>query len=151
MKKLLSLLVSSLLSLFLFGCVTASDHYNSLPDQSINNKNKITVGIVQKEISQGMTETQVAQALGAPNIVSSDSPGEETWIYDKISTTNVYSKSSGGISTLFLGWTGNVAGGGGAGYSASSGASSTSQQTLTIIIKFKGGKVSEFFYHSSSF
>lgn len=151
MKRLVFFLFIATTSFYLFGCATASDNYNSLPNQSINNKNKLTVGVVQKKISQGMTESQVAEALGAPNIVSSDSPGKETWIYDKISTTNVYSKSSGGINTLFLGWGGNIAGGGGAGYSASSGASSTSQQTLTIIIKFEGGKVSEFLYNSSSF
>ena len=111
----------------------------------------MTVGIVQKEIRKGMTQTAVAQVLGSPNIVSSDGPGQETWIYDKISSDTAYSTSSGGVQTLILGWGGSVAGGMASGYNESSGAVTRTQRTLTVIIKFKKGKVDDFSYHSSQF
>ncbi len=42
----------------------------------------MTVGIVQKEIRIGMSQADVAAALGSPNIVTRDSEGKETWIYE---------------------------------------------------------------------
>lgn len=102
--------------------------------------NRLTVGTVQKEIKKGMSGAEVAEALGSPNIVSTDEQGREVWIYDKISTDRVQSESSG-YGTLIL-----------FGYSGSAGASSTSQQTLTIIIKFDNDKkVRDFAYHTSRF
>lgn len=102
--------------------------------------NRLTVGTVQKEIRKGMSGAEVAEALGSPNIVSTDEQGREVWIYDKISTDRVQSESSG-YGTLIL-----------FGYSRSAGASSTSQQTLTIIIKFDHDKkVRDFAYHTSRF
>jgi hypothetical protein len=87
-----------------------------------------------------MTGGQVAEVLGSPNIVSTDEKGREVWIYDKISTNKVYSKSSGYGTILILG------GGGEAG------ASSTSQRTLTIIVKYnEDSKVRDIAYHSSKF
>ncbi len=101
---------------------------------------RLTVGTVQKEIRKGMSGAEVAEALGSPNIVSTDEQGREVWIYDKISTDRVQSESSG-YGTLIL-----------LGYRGSAGASSTSQQTLTIIIKFDvDKKVRDFAYHTSRF
>ena len=102
--------------------------------------NRLTVGTVQKEIKKGMSGAEVAEALGSPNIVSTDEQGREVWIYDKISTDKVQSESSG-YGTLIL-----------FGYRGSAGSSSTSQQTLTIIIKFDSDKkVRDFAYHASRF
>ena len=101
---------------------------------------RLTVGTVQKEIRKGMSGAEVAEALGSPNIVSTDEQGREVWIYDKISTDRVQSESSG-YGTLIL-----------LGYRGSAGASSTSQQTLTIIIKFDNDKkVRDFAYHATRF
>lgn len=47
----------------------------------------LTVGIVQKCIHNGMHQDEVAIALGSPNIVTQDSNGKETWIYDKMSAS----------------------------------------------------------------
>lgn len=92
---------------------------------------QLTVGKVQKEIKKGLSGAEVAAILGSPNIVSTDELGREVWIYDKISSSKVY--SSGG---LFI----------------DTGASSTSQQTLTIIIKYDDKKiVRDFAYHTSKF
>jgi hypothetical protein len=46
----------------------------------------MTVGKVQKEIRVEMSSADVAQALGSPNIVSTDEERREVWIYDKIAT-----------------------------------------------------------------
>ena len=95
-----------------------------------------------------MSAAGVASVLGSPNIVTGDNQGQETWIYDKISSDVTYSRSSGTIVGLIFG-----SSGGGAGIGTSSaGSKSTSQRTLTVIIKFDGdNKVSGFSYHSSRF
>ena len=131
------LFCSMLLSAFIIGCQTADQH-QAYVNSAVPEK-QMTMGVVQKEIREGMQQSEVLKALGSPNIVTRDSDGTETWGYDKVSTDTVVSKDSGGVNILILG------------YSAQSGAKSTRQRTLTVIIKFKGGVVDEFSYHSSSF
>jgi len=121
-----------------------------------NEGDRLTVGKVQREIRVGMASADVIEALGSPNVVSTDEKRREVWVYDKISTENVYSTSSGGVSALilagFVGGSGAGGGGGSTGYSQGAGASSTSQRTLTIIIKFdEENKVRDFAYRQSSF
>lgn len=141
------------LSIFLIilvtSCQTAAQHQSELHSTK---ERDMTVGTVQKEIREGMSAADVAIALGSPNIVTKDSDGDETWIYDKIASEASYSKSSGGVSggaggvavaTLLLGF---------GSYSKSSGATATTQRTLTVVIKFnKDNKVKSFSYHSSKF
>ena len=136
-------------ALALTGCQTASSHRGQVQDDSTD---RMTVAKVQKEIRVGMSGADVAQALGSPNIVSTDEERREVWIYDKIATDHAYSSSSGGVSALFLGFGPGVAGAGGGSATSASGASSTSQRTLTVIIKFDTvGKVRDFAYHTSRF
>jgi len=144
---------SSLALVWMSGCMTAAQHQQTLHSTQ---EREITVGIVQKEIRVGMSQADVVAVLGSPNIVTKDSEGKETWIYDKIATEASYSRSSGGIG-------GNVGAGGIAGttlilgllggsYSREAGATSTTQKTLTVIIKFdKDNKVESFSYHASKF
>ena len=135
------------LSITLSGCLlTAQQHREAINDPT----DKLTVGTVQKEIKKGMSGAEVAIVLGSPNIVTKDKSEVETWIYDKISTEYVYSRSSAGIGSLIIG-VASIIGAGGGSASSSSGASSKSQKTLTIIIKFTKGVVSEYTYHTSSF
>ena len=134
MLKIFCLILSLL---FLSGCSTASSHLKSVKSDEAN---RVTVGKVQREIRIGMSSTQVIEALGSPNIVTTDENRLESWVYDKIATDVSYSNSNGGV-WLLLGSAGG-----------SSGAASTSQRTLTIVIKFdKDKKVRDFAYHSSSF
>jgi len=120
-------------------CVTICTSCATSNHQS-NNSEKITVGTVQKEIRVGMSGSEVAAAIGSPNIISCDDQRREVWIYDKIST-DIAQSSTGGYATLIL-----------LGYNSSKIASSTSQQTLTIIIKFDDDKkVRDFAYHTSRF
>ncbi len=134
-KKSKNSLFLQLLTVFLLaGCASASYQRKDVQDDS---GDKVTVGTVQKEIKKGMSGAEVAAALGSPNIVSTDEQGREVWIYDKIATDRVYSKSDAGIGFLTSG---------------SSGASSTSQRTLTVIIKYDQDKrVREFAYHQTKF
>lgn len=119
---------------FLSGCASASYQRQQVQD---NRGDRLTVGTVQQKITVGTPSADVAQILGAPNIVTTDEERREVWVYDKIATDVVYSESDAGIKFLTRG---------------SSGARSTSQRTLTIVIKFdRDGKVRDFSYHSSSF
>jgi outer membrane protein assembly factor BamE (lipoprotein component of BamABCDE complex) len=149
----LAVVFSLVAGMLLSGCMTPAEHQRAL---SSAQEREMTVGIVQKEIRVGMSQADVATALGSPNIVSRDSSGTETWIYDKIATEASYSRDSGGVgmlagaggmagSTLLLGGlTGN--------YSRSGGAAGTTQKTLTVIIKFdEDSKVETFSYHASKF
>ncbi len=116
------------------GCASASYQRRQVQDDK---GDRLTVGTVQRKISIGMPSANVAQVLGAPNVVSTDEERREVWIYDKLATDVVYSTSDAGIKFLTVG---------------SSGAVSTTQRTLTVIIKFDDkGKVRDFAYHSSQF
>jgi len=139
----------ALLFLFILGCAPASTHLNEVRS---NKNDNLTVGKVQREIKVGMPTAEVVEILGSPNIVTTDSERREVWIYDKISTETVYSSSSGGVSSLILGWGGSVAGGIAPNVNQSASAKSTSQRTLTIILKFdSNNNLRDFAYHASSF
>jgi outer membrane protein assembly factor BamE (lipoprotein component of BamABCDE complex) len=135
------------------GCVNAARNTEEL--HSTRDRD-MTVGIVQREIRRGMSSTEVAEALGSPNIVQSDDGGQQTWIYDKIATEASYSRSSGSTGgilgggvipgeSLILGLiTGN--------YDKNTGAYASTQRTLTVVIKFdRHNRVDAFSYHSSKF
>lgn len=135
------------------GCMTASQHQQQL---SSSQEREMTVGIVQKEIRTGMSQADVAIALGSPNIVTNDGTGKETWIYDKIATEASYSSSKGGVGGGIgaggLAGSALILGGVGGNYSKAAGAASSTQKTLTVVIKFDEKKrVSSFSYHSSKF
>ena len=54
----------SLLFLLLSGCISAAQHQRELHSTQ---EREMTVGIVQKEICVGMSQADVATALGSPN------------------------------------------------------------------------------------
>ena len=134
------------LSALLFaGCMTAPEHRAAVEGEG---KDRLTVGKVQREIRMGMSGAEVASVLGTPNIVSTDEERREVWVYDRVSTTTVYSESRAGVLALIFGGDGGALGGVG----GSAGARSTTQRTLTVIVKFdKDARVRDFAYHSSQF
>jgi len=152
-KPFVALSAFFLFILLLSGCISAAQHQKELGS---TNEREMTVGIVQKEIRTGMSQADVAEALGSPNIVTRDSEGKETWIYDKIASEASYSNSSAGVggqglgaaspgSSLLLGM---ISGG----YSKEAGATSSTQKTLTVLIKYgKNNLVESFSYHTSKF
>ena len=81
------------------GCMSAQQHYEQTHGPQ---EKEMTVGIVQREIRKGMSAAEVAEALGSPNIVTTDEQGREVWIYDKISTDVSYSQSSGSAGIALL-------------------------------------------------
>ncbi len=119
-------------------------------------EDNFTLGLVQKEVHTGMTQTQVVESLGSPNMVTGDGGGKETWVYDKIATEASYKSSNVGLS-LGVGAGGAptsslVLGGVGLGIGSSKGHSQVSQKTLTVVLKFSKNKTLESFsYHSSKF
>jgi outer membrane protein assembly factor BamE (lipoprotein component of BamABCDE complex) len=140
------------LTLTMLGCSTAVEHRQAVMADAAG---QLSAGKVQREIRVGMASSDVAEALGSPNVVATDESRREVWVYDRIATEHAYSTSSGGVTALILaGFTGSVAGGGGVlpNFFKSAGASSTSQRTLTVIIKFsEDHRVRDFAYRQSSF
>ena len=127
----------SLTALFSTGCRSASSHTAALHGAQ---ERDMTVGIVQKEIRRGMTQSEVAEALGSPNIVTREDSGADTWVYDKIATEASTSNDNGNIWLLILG------------YNKSAGASASTQKTLTVVIRFDTtGHVNTLKYHSTKF
>jgi outer membrane protein assembly factor BamE (lipoprotein component of BamABCDE complex) len=119
------------------GCMSAADHVAALHS---SRDRDLTVGLVQKDIRYGMSQSDVASSLGSPNIVTREDNGNETWIYDKIATEASRSSDSGGWTILL------------AGSNKQAGASATTQRTLTVVIKFDDERrVSNFTYHSTKF
>jgi outer membrane protein assembly factor BamE (lipoprotein component of BamABCDE complex) len=153
MKSVKGVIVAAALCAAVAGCQSASEHRQDVEDTT---GQQMTVGKVQREIRVGMSGAEVAQILGSPNVVTTDEERREVWVYDKISTSSVYSRSYGGVSALIFGVTpagdGLVGGAGSANYAAADGAASTTQKTLTVIIKFdEQGTVRDFAYHTSRF
>lgn len=146
-------LTALIFSTFLTGCMSAAQHGQSLQSSS---ERDLTVGTVQAKIVKGMSQGDVASALGSPNIVTKDEGGADTWIYDKIATEASYSNDSGGVSGAVGGGgtpeSALILGGLFGNYSKNAGASSLTQKTLTVVIKFDTkNRVSSFTYHSSKF
>ncbi|CAI2719513.1 hypothetical protein [Nitrospina watsonii] len=101
---------------------------------------QLTVGTVQSEIKMGMSAAGVAEALGSPNIVTTDEKRREVWIYDKVSSNRVDTSSSAYGTLIILG------------ASSRSGSSTSTQKTMTIIIKFDENKmVRDFAYNFTQF
>jgi hypothetical protein len=113
---------------------------------------QFTLGLVQQQLRVGMSQTELAAAIGSPNMITRSGDGRESWAYDKIAS-----------ETTHDGWR---IGGGGLG--SVSGASAgllalpfgsreksrtrTSQRTLTIVVRFTtAGVVESFSYHASQF
>ena len=141
------------LVLFPLGCMTGAEHSKSLHSAD---ERAMTLGIVQAKITRGMSQAEVAEALGSPNIVTKDEGGSDTWIYDKIATEASYSNdSAGGMGLLGAGGepgSSLILGGLLGSYSRNAGASASTQRTLTVVIKFdQKNRVKDFSYHSSKF
>ena len=108
--------------IFMTGC-------SNRPQQNSSN---LTLGLVQSSVTKGANQTEITKVLGAPNIISKDKQGNETWIYDRISRQRK-SNSMAGFGFGAIGaWMG--AGGG------SRSSDSSSSKSLTVIITFDENK-----------
>ncbi len=108
--------------------------------ESDGTPNNLTVAKVQGEIKEKMPASEVATILGSPNIITTDEHRREVWIYDKVSSHRVATRSAIGGNIIIFG--------GGKLQSESS----SSQRTLTVIIKYDEDKqVRDFAYNYSQF
>ena len=64
---------------------------------------EFTLGTIQQQIREGMSQSQVVSCLGAPNIVTKDSDGSETWVYEKSSQSTKESYHKSWLWLLFFG------------------------------------------------
>ena len=135
-----TVLACVLVSLCAGGCQTS--------EQPSIKTERMTVATAQRSIRIGMPSAAVIEALGSPNIVTTDEKRRETWAYDKISSDAVDTSSSTSTGLilfpvhLLLGHE----------YQGNTYRSSRNQRTLTIVVKFdEHAKVRDFAYHSSSF
>jgi outer membrane protein assembly factor BamE (lipoprotein component of BamABCDE complex) len=129
-----NLVTSVLTAAVLLGCVAKESDLHSTKER------EMTLGTVQKEIRVGMSQADVATSLGSPNIVTKDSAGKETWIYDKIATQASYSKGSYGMGLIIFG------------FGKDTGMSASTQKTLTVVVKYDDkSNVENVSYHSSKF
>ncbi len=113
----------------------------------IGGDGNLTVGNVQRKVYIGMSGAEVAEALGSPNIVTTDEYRNETWIYDKISTQVNESETRGATGTLrYLEVWGPIVA------TSKTNRKTSSQRTLTVVIKFdEHDAVRDFAYHTSRF
>ena len=111
MKKLTTFIITGML---LVGCANP-------PQES----NKLTLGLVQSTVVKGANQTEITKVLGAPNIISKDKQGRETWAYDRISRDSEAKSGSMVGAGFFSGFIG--AGG------TSKSSASTSSKSLTVV------------------
>lgn len=131
--------VALVVSATLAGCVATTP---TAPEPT--DKNRLTTGQVQLTLRKNeTTQTEVLEAFGAPNLVTTNSEGEEVWTYQRNATIVNANSSSAYGTVIFFG-----------GSTRSSGLEQSSR-TMTLIIKFKefnGAKrVNSFDSRSSSF
>lgn len=132
---LIPLLMSVLAALALGGCASESMTVE---------RNRLTTGQVQLTLRKDeTTQAEVLDAFGAPNLVTTDSNGEEVWTYQRHATVANASNSSTFATIILLGTSSQKSG------------FEQSSRTMTLIIKFKetGGtkRVSSFNSRASSF
>ena len=147
MSKLLALAV-----LIFFSVAVPLRAGDRKPKSPSPEEREFTLGLVQREVRVGMSQADLADALGPPNVVTRDAKGSEAWVYDRIATEARYSSSGIGVgggglyagaSTLFLG-----------GLSAHKRKEqmTLTQRTLTAVVRFDAdGKVESFSVHASRF
>ena len=131
MNKLASVTLAALL---LLGCAANNSQIN-----------RLTLGTVQKTVYEGANQTEIMEALGAPNIITNNSSGREVWTYDIISRE--VQASSGIVVTWWnpISWLAGIA-------SGSSSRSSTTSKSITVLITFDDNKrVTDFKYQRLEF
>jgi hypothetical protein len=111
-----------------------------------------TLGVVQKELRAGLSQADVVERLGAPNILIRDAEGREAWVYDKVSREIEASSGNVGVAGAGSGVGGTFAGLLGISAGKRSEKARSSQRTLTVVVRFSTtGTVESFTWHDSRF
>lgn len=159
MENMNKKIIIVLLAMFISLPATAAKLEGKVNKQTGNSpvkEQELTLGLVQRDIKIGASQDDVAIALGSPNIVTRDSDGKDTWIYDKVASVTSFSDQGFGVGAAggSIGGGSSAGGGGllGVGYRRGKGQVESVQKTLTVVIKFdKTCKVESFTYHMSKF
>jgi hypothetical protein len=113
---------------------------------------EFTLGVVQKELRPGLSQADVAERLGSPNILTRDADGREAWIYDRVSSEVEASGGGVGVGGLGSGAGSTFAGILGIAAGKRSEKAKSSQKTLTVVIRFSAaGAVESYTWHTSRF
>ncbi len=111
-----------------------------------------TLGLVQKALRPGLSQADVAERLGSPNIVARETDGREAWVYDRVSSEKETSGESVGVGGAASGAGGSLWGLLGVTAGKRSEKSKSSQRTLTVVVRFSAaGAVESFTWHDSRF
>jgi hypothetical protein len=111
-----------------------------------------TLGLVQKGLQPGLSQADVAERLGAPNILTRDAEGREAWVYDRVASEIEASSGSVGVGGLGSGAGSSLWGLLGIGAGKRSDKARSSQRTLTVVVRFStAGRVETFTWHDSRF
>jgi hypothetical protein len=113
---------------------------------------EFTLGVVQRGLKDGLSQTDVVERLGSPNIVTRDAAGREAWVYDKVATEVESSGRHIGIGGLGSGAAGSTLGILGLAGGGHSEKARSTQRTLTVVVRFsEDGTVASFTFHQSRF
>jgi hypothetical protein len=111
-----------------------------------------TLGLVQKELRPGLSQADVVERLGAPNILTRDASGREAWVYDKVSSEVELSSGAVGVGGFGSGAGSTFWGLLGVTASKRSDKARTAQRTLTVVVRFSAaGAVEGYTWHDSRF
>lgn len=144
--------------LILTGCLATSPSLTSsystekaFTPNLANGKSSLTLGLVQQVVKVGAAQEEIVSKLGSPNMVTSSADGGELWVYDAVSTTTSYTSSaSGGNAGVAIGY-GGIGGFFGGGNNNVQQSQSQSHRNLTVLIRFRNGKVSSYDSRASQF
>jgi len=130
------------------GAAEAGAAEKAKPDSS----SAFTLGVVQRELRSGLSQAEVVERLGSPNILTRDGAGREAWVYDKVSSDIEASNAGVGIGGLGAGAGSTFAGLIGISGGKSKATVRSSQRTLTVVVRFSAaGTVESFTWHNSRF
>lgn len=111
-----------------------------------------TLGLVQKELRTGLSQAEVVERIGSPNILTRDAGGREAWVYDRVSSDVEVSGGSIGVGGVGSAAGSSVAGLLGITAGKRSERARSSQRTLTVVVRFcAAGTVEGFTWHHSRF
>lgn len=113
---------------------------------------EFTLGLVQKELRTGMSQADVASALGSPNLVTRSAQGREAWVYDRVASEARFTSTGIGAGVGGIGTPGTSLVLGLLSGQRRDERAVTTQRTLTVVVRFDaGGAVESFSFHASRF
>jgi hypothetical protein len=132
----------------LVAAAEAKDGDKAKPDSS----SAFTLGVVQRELRSGLSQAEVVERLGSPNILTRDGAGREAWVYDRVASDVEVSSAGVGIGGLGAGAGSTFAGVLGISGGKSKEKLRSSQRTLTVVVRFSAaGTVESFTWHNTRF